>query len=273
MVKVPPLFKQPHPFKYPLDNHIIFEEWISETIKEDIGTREYLPIFWTGYLVRASFGEDKNKLKLLQDYVNSLDKSKKYWSVIQYDPGPVIDLSGIDIKMYAASGSKIDYPVPLVCVPHKYPRPQGPRNIFANFIGAMTHDLRRRMMLSTKEAVNCYITEKGHPLNTYCNILGRSVFTLCPRGFGQSSFRIAEALQYGSIPVYISDEFIIPHNMDFNKYGVIIDEKDVDKTMDILLSIPKEQIEAKQLILADTYEKHFTYHGCWTTMQQDLIKS
>jgi len=35
-----------------------------------------------------------------------------------------------------------------------------------------------------------------------------SKFALCPRGYGKTSFRIQEALQYGAIPVYISDEYL-----------------------------------------------------------------
>ena len=37
----------------------------------------------------------------------------------------------------------------------------------------------------------------------------RSIFTLSPRGNGASSFRIFEALEHQSIPVYIYDEVLL----------------------------------------------------------------
>ena len=33
-----------------------------------------------------------------------------------------------------------------------------------------------------------------------------SLFSLCPRGYGPTSFRLYESIQLGSIPVYIAED-------------------------------------------------------------------
>src|SRR5690606_31239347 len=98
----------------------------------------------------------------------------------------------------------------------------------------------------------------------------KSVFTLCPRGFGESSFRIQEALQYGSIPVYISDKFIIPHNIDFNEYGVLISHRNVNQIEQILRGFSEEDIRKKQEAGRRIYQDGFTYKGCKRLILQNI---
>ena len=43
-------------------------------------------------------------------------------------------------------------------------------------------------------------------------IVSSSTFSLCPRGFGPTSFRLYESLQLNSIPIYVSDEFVLPYS-------------------------------------------------------------
>lgn len=88
------------------------------------------------------------------------------------------------------------------------------------------------------------------------------MFCLCPRGYGANSFRIGESIQYGAIPVYISDEFILPFNINFEDFGVLIKAEDAAKTHEILHSIPYETIYEKQKRLPEIYQRYYTYNGC-----------
>ena len=45
----------------------------------------------------------------------------------------------------------------------------------------------------------------------FVELMSRSVFALCPRGYGRTSYRMYEALQLGCIPVYIHDEPWLPY--------------------------------------------------------------
>lgn len=201
--------------RYPEDNTWEYERWLKDNIRpqELVGKdRTYLPILWTGYWCNNGYGTKDKAKRTLQRFIDSLPRSKKFFSVVQYDDGPMVDFKDLDIKIFGMSGGRIDYPIPLLCMPHKYEFPGIKKDIFCSFVGGDTHPIRRELVKEFEGKDGCYVTMKKHSLEDYCKILARSVFALSPRGYGKSSFRIAEALQYDAIPVYISDELIIPYN-------------------------------------------------------------
>lgn len=271
MIHVPEKFQKRHPFPYPPDNYSIFEEWYFDNYDFSDGEREYLPIFFTSYYVRANFGQDKKKMQDLQRFIDSLDRSKKYYTIVQYDGGIQHDLSHLDIKVFSMSGGRTDYPLPLISQAHQYQlHSDRSRNIFANFIGKLTHIIRNELLIDVCLRSEYYINTAKHDLYDYCRILANSIFTLCPRGFGPTSFRIQEALQYGSIPVYISDEWVIPHTIPFTEYGVLIDAADAHRVHEILKSISPEEIKRKQEAIPEVYKKYYTYEGCRDMINQAL---
>src|SRR6476646_2140675 len=271
MIHVPEKFQPRHPFKYPPDNETEFERWYFENYDFQDTEREYLPVMWTAYYCRHKFGQHKPAMIDLQKFLNGLDRSKKLYTIVQYDNGIQHNLSHLDIKVFSMSGGRTDYPLPLISVPHGYRlHPNGNRNTFANFIGKATHPIRDIMLKAIPCLPEYYINTAKHDLYDYCRIIANSVFTLSPRGFGPTSFRIQEALQYGSIPVYISDEWVIPHNIPFTDYGVLIDAADAHRVHEILMSIPPEEIKRKQEAIPDIYQKYFTYEGCLERIKEEL---
>lgn len=271
MIYVPEKLQKRHPFRYPEDNFSCFEEWYYDNFDFAEGNREYLPIFFTGYYIRANFGKDKKKMDELQVFLNRLDRNKKYYVIVQYDNGLLHDVSHLDIKVFSMSGGRTDYQLPLISQAHRYELKQPRlRTHFGNFIGKLTHPIRNEALTTAVTRPEYYISCDKHDLYEYCKILSLSTFTLCPRGFGPTSFRIQEALQYGSIPVYISDEFVIPHNIPFTDYGVLIDAQDANRVHDILMSIPPEEIKRKQEAIPDIYKRYFTYEGCRERIKEHL---
>jgi hypothetical protein len=256
VVNVPEKFRPHIKVDYPEGNDLIFEEWFYQNCDHD----NYLPIFWTSYHVNNGYGRDRRKLKELQLFINSLDKSKNYFTIVQYDSGPLVNLPR-NIKVFAMSGKRIDYPLPLITKPHPY-NLTAERTIHASFMGRLTHSVRHKMVKSLSGKSGYLIDTKPKPTTEFCKILAESVFALCPRGFGQTSFRICEALQYGAIPVYISDEFIIPHNHNFNDYGVLIDARDISRIPEILSRIPESGIRSKQEAGRKIYNEKFSFQGC-----------
>lgn len=256
---VPPEFRVRMPFPYPSTNLQIFEEYFYDhyPLMPGEGQREYLPVFWNGYLVTNNFGNNKPAIDRLQNFVDGLDRSKKYYSIVQFDLGAMVDFKDLDIVIFGMSGGRIDYPLPLLCAPHKF-NVGTQKNLFANFIGRNTHPIRAKI-LQGFSGRGIYVSEINHPLRQYCEVISRSTYTLAPRGFGSSSFRLAEALEHGSIPVYISDSFVIPHNIDFNEYGVLVEEKELSNLEKILHSITHEEIERKQKRGREVYNEYFTF--------------
>jgi exostosin family protein len=62
---------------------------------------------------------------------------------------------------------------------------------------------------------------------TYGEMILRSKFVLCPRGRGPASFRLYEALAAERVPVIISDDWLPPPRVDWNRCAVRVAERDV----------------------------------------------
>ena len=133
------------------------------------------------------------------------------------------------------------------------------RDIFASFVGGLKHlhlppehirggrllELKekasdRMVILSPEEAV-----KRFEGLKTYGEHMRRSTLTLCPAGYGRWSFRIVEAILNGSIPVILSDDYVLPmaDKINWKDISIVVPEKDLMKTEEILLGIPQDKIQ------------------------------
>lgn len=85
-------------------------------------------------------------------------------------------------------------------------------DLLFSFRGARTHPLRDRILSLThpravvEDAGDFNSPEKGR----YDELLRRSKFVLCPRGYGPSSMRIFETLRARRVPVVIGDDWLPP---------------------------------------------------------------
>lgn len=250
---------QPHIIPvYPPHNELIFEEWFAKNYVGCNTDRELIPAFFTSYWVNHDYGNDSRAKQEMQEFVDGLDRSKKWFCITQYDDSVLIDFKDLDILRFEMS-KNIGLSIPLLCQPHPY-KFTTEKKWLANFVGGRTHPIRNSAeRLKDKEGY--FISFESYDIEMYCRILHESVFTLCYRGYGASSFRIAEALQYYSIPVYISNEFIFPYDIDFNYFGVIIEEKDIDRIDEILGSLTEYEILEKQWRCRKLYEAYYTYQS------------
>jgi hypothetical protein len=263
MINVPKQFQPQINTVYPPHNYTEFERWFFENYEGDVSDREYLPIFFTGFYVNNNYGNDKAALSELQSYIDALDKSKKYFVICQYDDSILNDLSGLDVYQFNMS-RQWDYPLPLIGQPHPYVFNEE-KKYLANFVGNITHPIREHAKtLQGKEGY--YISFDRHSPEEYCRVIAQSYFTLCYRGYGINSFRIAEAMQYGSIPVYISDNFMLPHNIPFYAYGIKIEQNELSqlhkRLSDVLEWMGKEGNENYYPNnIREFYKGAFTYEG------------
>lgn len=243
---------------YPPNNFKIFEEWFAENYQGCNTDRELLPFFPTSYWVNNNYAQDREAFHAAQEFIDSLDRSKKYFIICQYDDGCLVDFKDLDVLQFNMSKNK-GVPIPLLCMPHPYSF-TSPKKYFCNFVGSPTHPIRdSAKRLQDKNGY--YISFERQDIMSYCRAMHESVFTLCYRGYGFNSFRISESIQYGSIPVYISDEYVLPKWCNFSEYGVLIDADLADCIDDILTHIPQDEIIDKQNKLKGVYENFYTYQG------------
>ena len=91
----------------------------------------------------------------------------------------------------------------------------------------------------------------------------QSKFCLAPRGYGRGSFRFYEAMLLDTIPVYFwDDQEWLPYKdiIDYTTFTVSIQEKDIEKTYNILESISKETYESMMEHMK-RYRNMFTLGG------------
>lgn len=245
MIDIHPDFQPRIKDEYPIGNRPIFEEWFFDKFDPSIKTeREYLPVFFTSFYVTHRYCKDIQAMNMLQRMLDGLDTSKKYYTVLQYDDGIKNNISHLDLKVFGSGGGHFHYPLPLLCQPHKWVS-YSDKTIFASFRGKMDNPIRKQIKQVLKYP-KYRITDERLNMPDYCQELSESLFALCPRGYGLSSFRIMEAIQQGAIPVYISDKFIIPHNKDFQDYGVLVGSNDIPIMDSILSGISENEIKRKQ---------------------------
>lgn len=258
MIYVPEEFRPNINIAYPPNNHVEFERWFYENYEGDVSDREYLGVFWTGYYVNNNYGQDKVAIRKLQNFLNLLDRTKKYFTVIQYDDSVLNDVSNLDLYQFNMS-KPYDWVIPLMGMEQPFVFNEQ-RKYFASFVGNITHEIRRKM-ISRSVGHDYYISTSQHSIESYCRILAQSIFGLCPRGYGLTSFRATECLQFGAIPVYVSDNFLFPHKLDFNEYGVIIKENDIDNIGEILSSLSENDIDRKREVGKEIYRNYYTYES------------
>eukprot|EP00516_Mucochytrium_quahogii_P000776 CAMPEP_0203761706 /NCGR_PEP_ID=MMETSP0098-20131031/14744_1 /ASSEMBLY_ACC=CAM_ASM_000208 /TAXON_ID=96639 /ORGANISM=" , Strain NY0313808BC1" /LENGTH=479 /DNA_ID=CAMNT_0050655819 /DNA_START=271 /DNA_END=1710 /DNA_ORIENTATION=- len=109
------------------------------------------------------------------------------------------------------------------------------RQYMFNFIGSLTSPCRRKLVTEVKKfksrsgkskALTGFVhiiskwskkltKQNGYILPAqYQEILLKSVFTLCPQGHNPEAYRIYEAIEAGSIPIVVLDEFYRQHECD-----------------------------------------------------------
>lgn len=91
------------------------------------------------------------------------------------------------------------------------------------------------------ERTQPFWTDTGSPelrsfKQRYADTISDSKFVLCPRGIGTSSFRLFEALQSGSVPIILSDDWVPVAGLDWEGCSLRVREADVGRLPEICLA-------------------------------------
>jgi len=289
----------PHQSSFPQ-----IEEYASEYFtnycakrKQILSEYDYLPVFWTA----IGCSGDQSLKRQLQDYITRLlarNPTQKYWTIVQHCAGvngacgvvfPANRLRIIGTTLVpltrsnapqgsqgitttapvnAASG-KLHLVIPLICAQHPVPTIQKPRLTFASFIGCIkNHPIRQRLQQHLLKKSGVVIDtgdyKKGDHVTRFRELMADSVFALCPRGVGSTSYRLVEAMQFGAIPVYISDVFSLPFpkEIDWNTCSVLVKQDELPGLYERLRKIPPTQIKKMQETVKKVYDEYLTLEGC-----------
>lgn len=117
----------------------------------------------------------------------------------------------------------------------------------ADKIGPAIRGKAVRLMVKDKRITTNFIIRNGfwapgmdkkQARNEYVDNIFRSDYALVARGAGNFSYRLFEVLSCGKIPVFINTDSVLPfdHIIDWKKYMVWIDEKDINQIAGKLVS-------------------------------------
>jgi len=258
-----------------------FNYYINNSIITD---RIYLPIFWTN-INNNSYYNKKEKIKFEQ-FLSTLDKNFKYFTICQHeDFTDDLEINMTpnknslkklpsDILIFSGSGKISDrYKTDkIICIPHVVSKIKNPilnkkRDIFCSFVGANTHSVRQELYNIYKDDKNFYFSmgewrikiEKEKEME-FKDIAERSIFSLCPRGNGPTSYRLWEVMQLGFIPVFIYDNKWLPwiDDIQWDDICVLIKTDEISCLKTLLLNITDSQIKDMVEKISKVYDEYFT---------------
>lgn len=219
--------------------------------------RKYIPAFWTNFQIEGWFHHERNNMQeSLNEWIKNNPSENGYFTIVQYDDGPLLKLPENTIIFGACSG---DIPIPLIYEDidkklEKYFRKSfSEKEILCSFVGNITcnnvsPNVRRVMIDTLHNKNNFRMIDAGgwtpcvnqNAQEIFISNTINSKFALSPRGYGRSSFRFFEVFLLGSIPVYIwNDINWLPFQdvIDYDRLCVHLHISEIDRLEEKLLSI------------------------------------
>jgi len=247
----------------PFKNGLYLEEYFyNKFIKEQpLCKRKYIPVKWTNFQIEGWFEQKKQEMqKLLDQWVKENPSEYGYFTIVQYDDGPLLSLPE-DTLVYGACSGNIPIPLiyedinnTLINIPKKTFKE---KDILCSFVGNITANhvtpnVRQEMFNILENNLNFRLINSGgwtpevnkKLQNIFIENTINSKFALAPRGYGRGSFRFFECFQLGTIPVYLwNDKEWLPFKniIDYNRLCISIHVSQIHELENKLLSIHEEQ--------------------------------
>lgn len=229
----------------------------------------YLPVYWTRWHLNHNYG--KEGLNELQIEINNkiIDDSKTF-TICQYDDGPITNL-GKTVQFLASRKSQIGIDIPLLSSPHRLPFFTPSKKYLASFMGRiLNHKLREEMAKELENNTDILIKDGNFGSRLFVNNTLKSYISLCPRGYGGSSFRLFEAMELGVVPFLIGDLDTRPFKkfIDWDKISFFVN--DSKKIKEVVYSTKQEKLIEMGNNAKIIYKKHLQYQKWCEYVLQEL---
>jgi hypothetical protein len=146
------------------------------------------------------------------------------------------------------------------------------RHHLVSYVGSLQHapqDMRSRMMnVVGYDGAHYYYGRRWR------RVMQDSKFSLCPRGFGRTSYHVMETLQMGLIPiqVYLDNDIPwIPYPTLLENLTFTTPLKDLPLLLERLEQIPESTIETMEREIAIMRPDYFTYAGVLNQIQLFMV--
>lgn len=246
----------------PFKDGLYLEEYFLKRITESANNtnRKYIPALWTNFQIEGWFTSQKWTMQQsLNEWIKENPSNNGYFTVVQYDDGPLLELP-TNTTIYGACSGNI--PIPLIYQDSNFTLVSLPsktfqeKKILCSFVGNITSNhilpnCRELMFHTFKNNPNFKIVHSGgwtptvnkSLQDTFIETTINSKFALAPRGYGRGSFRFFECFQLGTIPIYIwNDINWLPFQniIQYNKLCISIHITEIENLENILLNITEQ---------------------------------
>lgn len=258
------LFYCPNKDTYPpFKNGLYLEEYFLKKIQNDLPNlkRKYIPVLWTNFQIEGWFPSKKVEMQnFLDQWINDNPSENGYFTVVQYDDGPLLNLPTNTIVYGACSG---DLPIPLIyqdinnTLVNFPKKPFSEKSILCSFVGNITSNhvepnVREVMKNTFSNNTNFVFFDSGgwtpsvneNLQQQFINITQDSKFALAPRGYGRGSFRFFECFLLGTIPIYIWNDYDwlpFKNQIDYGKLCISIHISEINDLETKLLEITEDK--------------------------------
>lgn len=164
-------------------------------------------------------------------------------------------------------------PIPHYSITYEEDHIKDEKGRMFSFIGHCgTHKIREDLLKLYPE--HCFSTDnvwmsKKHR-NQYLDMMGRSKFSLTPRGTGISSIRLFESLKMGSVPVIISDDIELPFSDKWKEFSVTIKEDELDTIEEVLSKFNDSKIKEMSKKGQEFWEEYCSDENLYKTIIMTL---
>lgn len=271
-------------YKYLLNNKDLL------TDNKDEADWHYLPVYWTRWHVNHGYGkEGLGELQKETDKI--LINSKKTFTICQYDDGPMVDLKGATIFLSSRKVTEgID--IPLLSNVHKSSEGLN-KKYLTSFIGNIgSHSIRPKMADALKNIEGVYIFDShkkrnflsqklmqiyfsflfGNRTKFFIQKTLQSYVSLCPRGYGGSSFRFFEAMQLGVVPFLVGDIDTRPFKSFIDWDKISFYTNDPKNIVDIIHSVDENKLIEMGKEAKKVYEEKLAYQK-WCPLVFEELKN
>jgi len=176
---------------------------------------------------------------------------------------------------------------PMLTVPNELvaqiydPDDHTERKWLYSFLGAASHRCRKGVLAlgdrtpaiqdtSGFNVWDCSPEDRVEAERRYANIMAESLYVLCPRGIGTSSYRLFETMQAGRAPVIISDQWVEPQHVDWD-FALRIRESDVAEIPEWLQSRASEARDRGEAARA-AWEEAYGPAVIFDTIAESVVK-
>lgn len=171
------------------------------------------------------------------------------------------------------------------CIGYEEPGPS--RDFLFSYVGRESHPLRRRIVKTLAGTEGAWVEDSGDydhwnleaenriaRQQHYVDIIKRSRFVLCPRGWSPASIRVYEVMACGRVPVIISDLWRPPQAGEgpvWESFSIFVNESELETLEPILRNRACEAAEMGKRA-RENWEKYFSTQNEIKTLLHSAVE-